>query len=166
MANKSVIKPHKVAKDDLFQNISNGVDTAINSHNIALEEKKKKFAHKYENKREELIRIINNSLVENIQNDDLKFSFQNSNQNIDYSIEGHIVKQSPYHEYATSLYQYYGFFRIFIFSFFLVFIFCILIASIISMLKVLIKNLKKRKKMHTNSRCEITLMNEYYNDHP
>ncbi|CAD2107511.1 conserved Plasmodium protein, unknown function [Plasmodium vinckei] len=166
MANKKVIKPHKVTKDYLFQNVDNGVDTVINSHNIVLEENKKKFAQKYENKREELIRIINNSLVENMPNDDLKFPFQNSNHDIDYSIEGHIVDQRSYHEYANSLYQYYGFFRIFIFSFFLVFIFCILIASIISMLKILIKNLKKRKKMHTNSRCEITLMNEYYNDHP
>ncbi|CAD2107420.1 hypothetical protein YYG_00767 [Plasmodium vinckei petteri] len=132
MANKKVIKPHKVTKDYLFQNIDNGVDTVINSHNIVLEENKKKFAQKYENKREELIRIINNSLVENMPNDDLKFPFQNSNHDIDYSIEGHITDQT----------------------------------SIISMLKILIKNLKKRKKMHTNSRCEITLMNEYYNDHP
>ncbi|CAD2093801.1 conserved Plasmodium protein, unknown function [Plasmodium vinckei lentum] len=132
MANKKVIKPHKVTKDYLFQNIDNGVDTVINSHNIILEENKKKFAQKYENKREELIRIINNSLVENMSNDDLKFPFQNSNQDTDYSIEGHITNQT----------------------------------SIISMLKILIKNLKKRKKMHTNSRCEITLMNEYYNDHP
>ncbi|VEV57049.1 conserved Plasmodium protein, unknown function [Plasmodium vinckei vinckei] len=160
MANKKVIKPHKVTKDYLFQNIDNGVDTDIDSHNIGLEENKRKFAQKYENKREELIRIINNSLVENISNDDLKFTFQNNNQDKDHLIEGHNANQNSYHEYANSLYQYYGFFRIFIFSFFLVFIFCILIASIISMLKILINKLRKRKKTHKDSKCEITLMNE------
>ncbi|KEG03242.1 hypothetical protein YYE_02176 [Plasmodium vinckei vinckei] len=157
MANKKVIKPHKVTKDYLFQNIDNGVDTDIDSHNIGLEENKRKFAQKYENKREELIRIINNSLVENISNDDLKFTFQNNNQDKDHLIEGHNANQNSYHEYANSLYQYYG---IFIFSFFLVFIFCILIASIISMLKILINKLRKRKKTHKDSKCEITLMNE------
>ncbi|VTZ66686.1 conserved Plasmodium protein, unknown function [Plasmodium chabaudi chabaudi] len=140
MANKSEIKPHKVTKDYLSQNIDNGIDTTTVSHNIKLEENKKKFAQKYENKREgkiyetqcnnsfhfncllsffiviflfynistELIRIINNSLVENITNDDLKFPFQNRKQNTDHSIEEHIEDQHSYYEYANSLYQYYG----------------------------------------------------------
>ncbi|SCM08287.1 conserved Plasmodium protein, unknown function [Plasmodium chabaudi adami] len=108
MANKSEIKPHKVTKDYLSQNIDNGIDTTTDSHNIKLEENKKKFAQKYENKREELIRIINNSLVENMTNDDLKFPFQNRKQNTDHSIEEHIEDQHSYYEYANSLYQYYG----------------------------------------------------------
>ncbi|WBY58156.1 hypothetical protein Py17XNL_001002401 [Plasmodium yoelii yoelii] len=105
MANKKIIKPHNVTEEYLFQNIDHGIYNVTDAHNILLEEKKKKFAQKYENKREELIRIINNSLVENMTNDDLKFTFQNTSQESDLSIE----PQKNFYEYASSIYLYYGF---------------------------------------------------------
>ncbi|CXI56011.1 conserved Plasmodium protein, unknown function [Plasmodium berghei] len=108
MANKKVIKPHKVTEDYLFQNIDHELYNVTDDHNISLEENKKKFAQKYENKREELIRIINNSLVETISNDSLKFTFQNNDQDEDRSIEGYIGPQKSYYEYANSIYLYYG----------------------------------------------------------
>ncbi|VUC56339.1 conserved Plasmodium protein, unknown function [Plasmodium berghei ANKA] len=52
MANKKVIKPHKVTEDYLFQNIDHELYNVTDDHNISLEENKKKFAQKYENKRE------------------------------------------------------------------------------------------------------------------
>ncbi|EAA18904.1 hypothetical protein [Plasmodium yoelii yoelii] len=136
MANKKIIKPHNVTEEYLFQNIDHGIYNVTDAHNILLEEKKKKFAQKYENKREELIRIINNSLVENMTNDDLKFTFQNTSQESDLSIE----PQKNFYEYASSIYLYYG--HIFQYIYFFLFF-----ASIISMLNVLIKKLKKRKKV-------------------
>ncbi|CDU85196.1 conserved Plasmodium protein, unknown function [Plasmodium yoelii] len=52
MANKKIIKPHNVTEEYLFQNIDHGIYNVTDAHNILLEEKKKKFAQKYENKRE------------------------------------------------------------------------------------------------------------------